>query len=99
MSSTEPPDNVHRLGVVRAPTADEASRESSLTALRTALERAEAGEVEEVLIILKHSSGDEDFSILASDTHKLSGWVGHLEQLKFDWQMHAYLAAKEQGDL
>jgi len=98
MSSTEQPDNVHKLGVVRKQTADEESREGSLKALREALARAEAGDVEEVLIILKHPV-EQEFSVLASETQEMSGWVGKLEQLKFDWQMHAYLAAKDEGTI
>lgn len=98
MSSTKPPDNVHTLGVVRRLTADEESKQGSLDALRKALERAEAGDVEEVLIILKHPVANE-YSVLASETQEMSGWVGKLEQLKFDWQMHAYLAAKDEGTL
>lgn len=98
MSSTKPPDNVHRLGVVKQPTADEGCKASSIKALAEALERAEKGDVEEVLIILKHP-GEGDYSVLASDTQSMTGWVGKMEQLKFDWQMHAYLAAREQGDI
>lgn len=97
MSSTKPPDNVRQLGVVPKLRADDECRESSLSALRKALERAETGDVSEVMIILRHPGPDKEYSVLASETQHMSDWIGQMEQLKFDWQMHAYLAAKDEG--
>ena len=52
--------------------------------LEEALKQARAGDVDEILIIMRHP-GDDEWSNLSTDTLSLSRWIGYLEQTKIDW--------------
>ena len=77
-------DKVHKLHTVAPLTAKEELRAEVIALLRDALEQAEAGDVDEVLILMRHP-GDDEWSNLASETLGFAAWIGRIEITKLDW--------------
>jgi hypothetical protein len=71
------------VGLVAPPTAADEIRESVLRLLRKTLAEAEAGEIDQVVIIARCVDGDWIDRI--SDTDKASELIGRLEITKQEW--------------
>lgn len=71
------------VSLVTHPTAAEEVKASVVKLLRNALELAETGEIESVVLILGHTSGE--WTDQVSETVKFSEAVGRLEITKQEW--------------
>ena len=83
-------ENVVSLNTVPKPTAQDEIRADVIEKLKEVLKRAESGDVDEILIIMRHP-GDDKWSNLGTPTLSFVRWIGYLEITKADWlsQFHA----------
>lgn len=88
-------DKIARL--VPPPTVAQMTREATIRVLQAALDRCAKGDVDECLVILKHP-GAGDWTVIASETPNVAEWIGKIEVVKFEWQMHAYLREQEEQE-
>lgn len=86
MPSKQPPWEPKVIALVPAATADEENRIAVLDVLNSVIEEAEKGEVEEVVILIRHPGGE--YSERATPTGFQRDWVGQLEILKQLWINH-----------
>ena len=77
-------ENVVSLNTVPKPTAKDEIRADVIEKLKEALKRAEIGDVDEILIIMRHP-GDDKWSNLATPTLSVARWIGYLEITQADW--------------
>jgi hypothetical protein len=71
------------VSLVTKPTADKEVQESILRLLREALEEAERGEIDNLIMIIGTPAGE--WTDRASDTVKFSEAIGRLEITKQEW--------------
>ena len=76
--------DIARLYPVPKPTAQDEIRADVIEKLKEALERAESGDVDEILIIMRHP-GDDEWSSLATPTLSFARWIGYLAITQADW--------------
>lgn len=77
------PTKIVTLREVPALTTQEEIRLNVVEKLKRVLVQAEAGEIDEILVIMHHP--DEDWTSISSMTQSIMRWVGYLEMTKLDW--------------
>lgn len=70
--------------IAKRPTAPDDIRAQVIAHLKEALAEAEAGNVDEILIIMRHP-GDDQWTNLATETQSFAKWIGYLTITSADW--------------